>query len=232
MKNVPETKYPGDGSDDGGSPGGGRQHRLGSRRISVEYLASVDEGLGGSSAVEFVSGFEDEGFMNTSDFHGCSEAAIDALLSNPKFILLNKGRKRKLRAALLDLSAGRIAGGGDEEALKAAVVISIPVATIVKIQPALDPEAAAAPLTNAAKTGAAAVAVTPAGVGGAAPSAASSASFEASFSSVGLDISSDDSCAAATDPHHTEGDQCSEDGEVGQTGIIQIKPAMSDEAEL
>ena len=59
-----------------------------------------------------------------------------------------------------------------------------------------------------------------------------SASFEASFSSVGLDISSDDSCAAATDPHHTEGDQCSEDGEVGQTGIIQIKPAMSDEAEL
>jgi hypothetical protein len=228
MKNVPETKYPGDGSDDGGSPGGGRQHRLGSRRISVEYLASVDEGLGGSSAVEFVSGFEDEGFMNTSDFHGCSETAIDALLSNPKFILLNKGRKRKLRAALLDLSAGRTVGGEDE----AAVVISIPVATIVEIQPALDPEAAAAPLTNAAKTGAAAVAVTPAGVGGAAPSAASSASFEASFSSVGLDISSDDSCAAATDPHHTEGDQCSEDGEVGQTGIIQIKPAMSDEAEL
>ena len=207
MKNVPETKHHSDGSD-GGSPGGGRQHRLGSRRISAEYLASVDEGLGGSSAVEYVSGFEDEGFMNTSDFHGCSETAIDALLSNPKFILLTRGKKRKLRAALLDLSAGRIVGGEDEVALEAAVVISIPVATLAEIQPALDPELH---LDFVAET----------------RSAEETLTIDLDLSpSVGVGE------AVATDPHHAEGDQCSEDGEVGQTGIIQTKPAMSDETEL
>ena len=200
MKHVPETKHHGDGSD-GGSPGGGRQHRLGSRRISVEYLASVDEGLGGSSAVKYVSGFEDEGFVNTSDFHGCSEAAIDALLSNPKFILLTRGKKRKLRAALLDLSAGRTVGGEDEVALEAAVVISIPVETLAEFEPALDPERH---LDFVAETRSAEETVT-----------------------IDLDLAPSMAVGggAVTDPHHAEGDQCSEDGEIQQADIIQTKPA-------
>ena len=138
MEIVPESKHHGDGGD-GGNPEGERRHRLRSRRISVEYLASVDEGLGGSSAVKYVSGFEDEGFVNTSDFHGCSEAAIDALLSNSKFILLNAGKKRKLRAALLDLRAGRTVEGDNEVVLETGV-ISIPVETLAEFQPALDSE--------------------------------------------------------------------------------------------
>ena len=199
MENVPESKHHGDGGD-GGNPEGERRHRLRSRRISVEYLASVDEGLGGSSAVKYVSGFEDEGFVNTSDFHGCSEAAIDALLSNSKFILLNAGKKRKLRAALLDLRAGRTVEGDNEVVLETGV-ISIPVETLAEFQPALDPELH---VDFVAETRSAEETVT-----------------------IDLDLAPSMAVGggAVTDPHHAEGDQCSEDGEIQQADIIQTKPA-------